>query len=333
MKPPKKTGIFMTASAQNNVIINGSFKNLDVGIEAAPGVAYTAINNTFQNVREPFRSPHASKMDVRGTRISDDPKLRGDRRGGSRTGWRKLSGPPLPVQCGQCGAIFPSANYPYAGAYFNSWNNEETCPDCGNEHAKVSEGIFDLSGEFIRVIEAPEITHDLIRAIAQVGNDYLIHKINADEAVDLFQKISPKLGILANKARNNGLAALAVIASLASIGGYILAREQTALAREQTALAHEQTQIAREGLRLQKEGPPPLTRDQMLELLGQRRFTSDGNSHQVQHDVKHDRGKKPTTDKPPSTSGSVDLHRKRKPKSREIRRKTRQERRQAFCGR
>jgi hypothetical protein len=54
--------------------------------------------------------------------------------------------------------FFPSRNYNFGGLYFEAWDNEEPCPECGFERAKLSEGIFDLKKDAVRVLSAPDIT-------------------------------------------------------------------------------------------------------------------------------------------------------------------------------
>lgn len=234
-----------------------------------------------------------------------------------------MDGPPLPVYCANCDTIFPSNNYLYAGSYFNSWDNEEPCPECGNEHAKVSEGVFDLSGEYIKVISAPEFTHDLIRAIGGIAQDYLDHNLTPDEAVSRFEAVSPKFGDLAKKAFKMGMAALTFIALLATIDTYRLTREQASLAREQTA-------IAREGLKIQKEAPQPLTQEQLLEIIKTMRFVSldakptTADPHTMAH------AEEPTIKKSAPHSKVAKTASKRKQKAREVRRKAAHERRCMF---
>src|SRR5580700_4480252 len=140
---------------------NNSFTNLDVGIRAKGPVDITAENNYFHNVGTPYDIAGARSADIRGTRITNDPKFT-NRNTRAFAGWTKPNGPPLPAFCPSCKSIFPSKNYNFGGRFFTVWGNEETCPECGFEHAKLSEGIFDLASEAVKVLSAPDITHAML---------------------------------------------------------------------------------------------------------------------------------------------------------------------------
>lgn len=129
---------------KNARLSNVSFSGLDVGIQADASSCFTADNLRFNNVGMPFDV--RGRAGVSGTRIRDDPKLR-QSSNKSFAGWRKPNGPPLPAFCPECKSVFPSTNYNFGSSYFYSRDNEEICPVCRNEHAKLSDGLFDLSQE------------------------------------------------------------------------------------------------------------------------------------------------------------------------------------------
>jgi hypothetical protein len=90
------------------------------GIRAHGPVDIVAENVTFQNVQQPWDIAGARSVDVRGTRIKDDPKQKA--KTSPRTssiGWTKPNGPPLPAYCSECKTIFAPKNYNWGGAYFN----------------------------------------------------------------------------------------------------------------------------------------------------------------------------------------------------------------------
>jgi hypothetical protein len=145
-----------------NVHISGAH----TGIKSDGPIDLITENVTFDNVRQPYDISGARSADISGTRITNDPKARRpSSTKKSSLGWQKINGPPLPAFCPSCKSIFPSRNYNLGGAYFNAWDNEETCPECGFENAKLAEGIFDLASEAVKVLSAPNITHAMLLAL------------------------------------------------------------------------------------------------------------------------------------------------------------------------
>jgi hypothetical protein len=73
-------------------------------------------NNIFNNVVTPFDMAGANSGTVEGTRVINDPKLRFDEDAIRRSvGWRLPNGPPLPVFCPNCKAIYASKNFIFSG--------------------------------------------------------------------------------------------------------------------------------------------------------------------------------------------------------------------------
>lgn len=162
--------------------------------------------------------------------------------GGDSVGWTRPGGPPLPVYCPNCKAIFPSKRYFFSGAFFNVWNNEEVCIECGFEHARLSEGIFDLAGEAVRILSAPDITHVMLRSVLSISNELLSGTIGPESAVQKYQKVLPRLGKLARTWLRRGketVIFLGAVAGIVSLYQIELGREQVRLGREQVALQRE----------------------------------------------------------------------------------------------
>jgi hypothetical protein len=227
---------------------NSTFKDVGTAIRADGPIDLSLENISLDNVRTPFDLRAGGSVTASGTRIMNDPKLLSI--GKNATGWSRPSGPPLPVFCPACKSIFPSRNYAFGGMYFNAWDNEETCPECGSAHAKLSEGIFDLAGETVRIISAPDITHAMLAAIKKTTDEFNSGKITPQAAVTQLNKISPKLARLFRKTFSTCNSLLTALSVLIGIACLVAALQQTELAKEQTGIAREQ-------LALQKHATDP----------------------------------------------------------------------------
>ncbi len=178
----------------NTVTDGGTFLQSDVPIHVE------ASGNTFENVERPFDLAEGSTGEFRDNRILRDPKLglahglSQGRRDGVSKGWRQLKGPPLPVFCPNCGHVFPSKNYVFAGTYFYCWGNTEECVNCGYEKAELSKGVFDLSHETVIALRAPEITHDMIRRLSELGELAISGKLVPDKVIKAATEIHPTFG-------------------------------------------------------------------------------------------------------------------------------------------
>lgn len=163
-------------------------------------VHFIGENLEFDNIETPFDLAPGSTADIRGTRITRDPKIPRDPKTGPLTkrvsrGWTGAleKGPPLPSFCPSCKATFASRNYRFSGAYFNLWGNEDTCAQCGFEHAKLAEGIFDLTAATAKALTAPDITHAMLAAIARIAQDTISGDLSAEDAQQRLQAIYPQL--------------------------------------------------------------------------------------------------------------------------------------------
>ena len=203
-------------------------EGFDTGIsyDGAPGSQITAENVSFDNVRLPYDIRGVEAAHIKGSRIANDPKLnhRPPSRPGSSVGWRRLEGPPLPVFCPSCKTIFPSQNHQFVGTYFYLWDNEEPCPECGNQHAKVSEGVFDLTKDAVRILTAPDVTYALLTALQGVLERAAAGEINPAQAAAQIEAINPSLAKWLKKATEFGeralLLALAIIGTTYAVKSY-----------------------------------------------------------------------------------------------------------------
>jgi hypothetical protein len=192
--------------------------NTETGIKSDGPNDLVVENVTFDNVRVPYDISGARSASIRGTRIPNDPKIGPSRNDGTRSsvGWRKLHAPPLPAFCPSCKSIFASRNYLFAGMYFNCWNNEETCPECYNEHATLSEGIFNLTKEIIEILRAPDITYALVQALITTAESTIKGTTNPDEAEEYLNSLSPRLGKLIHSATSFGVGGIDLLQWLLS---------------------------------------------------------------------------------------------------------------------
>lgn len=173
------------------VLKNVRIEGFDVGVEADNASSFSAENLSFDDVGEPFRVG-ADNADIRGTRITNSPHKRGN--AGSFVGYRKARGAPLPAYCPSCKTVFPSANYNVGSSRFYSFDNEETCPKCGDDHAKVGDGLYDTTADIVRIVRAPDFTHAMAQSLRTVLSDMRQGKIEPEEAIERIETFAPSLG-------------------------------------------------------------------------------------------------------------------------------------------
>lgn len=231
-------------------IQNLHFKGGHTGIKAGPGVEIDAQGLTFDNVLKPFDLDPSVRLTLGGSRVVNDPKIRPPAETShstSRTseqrnafvGWTRPDGPPLPSFCPDCNSVFPSANYVFGGAYFRSWGNTEQCPHCGRSNAYLSEGVFDLSRDVVRVISAPDMTHAMLQALVALAEESINAEVAPDDIARRLEAISPNLGVLAKKALKIGFGVVTFVSAIAGIYSLYLDAVQTDIAREQLRLDRE----------------------------------------------------------------------------------------------
>jgi hypothetical protein len=199
-----------------NVYLRGA----SVGIKSERPVHIRGRKLHFDDVETPFDLAPGSTADLEGTRISRDPKKNPTPKTGSRIGWTPAltSGPPLPSFCPNCKTVFASANYKFSGPYFWLWGNEDTCPECGYEHAKLAEGIFDLTTEAVKVLTAPDMTHAMLRSIGSIMESLLSGAMTERDATSELEAISqPVANLLAVAGQHGPTAAMYVTLVIAVI--------------------------------------------------------------------------------------------------------------------
>lgn len=240
---------------------NVTIANADIGIEADSNSSIYSKNLTFDNVAKPFSVSGAEQVYLDSTRIRNDPKTADLRRGGSFSGWRKPSGPRLPAHCMKCDLVFPSINYNIGSSLFYSRNNEETCPRCGFEHAKLSDGLFEVTKEVINILSEEYHSIYSVNILNNLINKYLDSNLELLILTDEIKIISPNLSYKIQEIYYKysktyfryAMNALAVATFI--LGIYMLDMDKKALelARQSIEVAREQLEIDKEALAIEKE--------------------------------------------------------------------------------
>ncbi|WP_157182202.1 hypothetical protein [Methylobacterium sp. WSM2598] len=211
----------------------------DVGI-SAHNSEFTANRLAFDNVVRPFDISGDGYARVEGTRITNDPKLGTEVTRKTTVGWTR-NGPPLPAQCPNCKAVFPSRNYDIATPRFFSRDNEESCPECKKYGAKVADGLFDLTSDAVKILEAPDITYAMVAALARIAEDVSANRITPQQAVEKLAYVDPRIGSIAKKVVGFGGSAIEFLTFAIGLAALIYTHIGTTATLEARDLAREQT--------------------------------------------------------------------------------------------
>lgn len=282
-----------------------TFQDFDIAIRGAPGATVRTEGVQFDNVAIPFDMPAHGPSSVCNTTIINDPKLKR-----SFSGWTKTSGPPLPVYCDQCKTITPSKNYNFSGAFFNSWGNEDTCLACGNVHAKLSEGSFDLTQEAIKIIRGPDFTYEMVRSLSVVYKSLESREIVLAEAINRANSISSTYGSLIRRALKIGRAHAQLVLLITPIAlGYWQIRLQQAA-----------------------NASSDISADKILDAICSLQIRPSGVCrNEVHQNDAATPAAKPTNAEAPTEARSVVILADKKPKARHIRKKSDASRRRALA--
>ena len=132
-------------------------------------------NVTFRDVKQPF-DVWGDNFSIAGTRISETSDFRAAQAnrwaseaasGGSKYRLKARDRPlSAPATCPRCGAVFPSKRYTIMNArFYSSSNNQEICPRCGSDEARLAQGLLDLANDTIRLINGPIDTSRMIELL------------------------------------------------------------------------------------------------------------------------------------------------------------------------
>jgi hypothetical protein len=170
----------------------------------------------------------------------------------------------------------------------------------------VSDGIFDLTAETLGVIQAPDFTHVMLAAVAALASDIVDEKVGSEEAVTRYAAISPKLGEIARSALSIGKGALFYLSAGAAIYATVLQQQSVDLQKASNASSDHALELT-------------------LKALSDLKFLDN----EQQHRERATSGG-PTECESAAEPRSFKLKPHRKPKAREVRRKSDAARRQAF---
>lgn len=287
---------------------NVHFANWDVAIQSNAGASVEADNLSFDNVRVPFDLAGNAESRVQGTRIINDPKAKEQSRGKAFSGWRRPHGPPLPAFCPNCKTVFPSRNYNFGSSRFYSRDNEETCSECRFEHAKLSDGLFDLAGNAVRALDAPDITHAMLAAINRIASAAVSEKLTPEQTIKDIEKVKPPIANYLRTALTLfGPTGMAYVAAALSVAAIVYAHVQTGATLESLDLDREQTQIAREALTLQKEqSSPDKVLERIVDELADIKFILEAPRQAERQEAAQEPSNAPADSEPPPETSSGD---------------------------
>jgi hypothetical protein len=112
----------------------------------------------------------------------------------------------IPAFCLTCGRVFPSQMFgfaPGARVRIHAMGNIETCPYCGGM-AQTADGVFEVTGDILRVVSAPQITRDMLAALSVVVRRAFQENNPPEEVAQEVEKIDPSFGSLIRRSAMGG---------------------------------------------------------------------------------------------------------------------------------
>lgn len=218
----------MAKKRPSATIENCEFTNFGTGIQSS-GFDLNVKNVSFDNVHQPF-DIKGERVSIAGTRIRNDPKTFAQTPAsrGAHVGYRRPNGPPLPVYCKNCRTVFNSQNYNVGSPAFYGYDNEEPCLNCNFKHARVSDGLFDLSKDVARALAETELSRDELQALNVVTSELISNAITAKKAEKKLKATVPRFAKYLSAARKYGDKATLYISLLLNVGTlYIAANGNT----------------------------------------------------------------------------------------------------------
>ncbi|QEN86889.1 hypothetical protein FZC33_11365 [Labrys sp. KNU-23] len=186
---------------------------VSIGIHVEGATNVTIENNIIVGATIPIVVGHGVTGTIKGNVVRDDPKSSMPTTD-IDTLLREVNhstAPLLPAFCALCGTLFPTRNYVLAGRYLDIQNNTEPCPSCGDPSAKLSDGIYDLAGQVARILGAPDITVDRLKAIGLIIEDVRQGLISPADVSATIEQHSPELSDLWKWAIANGVGIVSLL--------------------------------------------------------------------------------------------------------------------------
>ena len=187
----------------------------------------------------------------------------------------------------------------FGGLYFHCWNNEETCPECGVFGARLSEGLFNLAGEVAVALNAPDLTHAMLKSIAATAGELRAGSITPEDAAVKIQKVDPRFEGIFRKAIKIGLSAVAFVATIAGIYSTYLAQVTLTQSEEETTWLREHA-----AQQLHSDQRQEKLLEQLLEAIaGLRIVLRPQDDQEPQDDLAERHTPSPPKSKPPLKRG------------------------------
>lgn len=110
----------------------------------------------------------------------------------------------IPAHCPSCGAVFQSRILSISGNVKNLTlsGNKETCPFCSST-ANTAEGVFDLAGDVLSIISAPQITQQMLHKLNQLVAESYDEKADPEVLAQKAIQINPTFGNLIRTINKN----------------------------------------------------------------------------------------------------------------------------------
>lgn len=232
---------------RTRIIADGlTIRGARVGIQSDGPIDFIGQNVSMENVDRPYDLAAGSHVDLKNSRVrySDALSSKDQARGGSYRAASSERRPhmPLPLYCQSCKSVSASQKHTFEKCYFNSFGVMETCPRCGAD-AELAEGVFDLTGDALQIISAPDFTHVMHAALQAIIADVERGAIKPEEAIAKAGLISPALAATLKKGAVMGAAVLTLL----------IAAMSCHYTRVQAINSTAQTEIDRQGLELQQQ--------------------------------------------------------------------------------
>jgi hypothetical protein len=106
----------------------------------------------------------------------------------------------IPAFCLTCGRVFPSQilNVIGGNVRLHAMGNIETCQYCGGM-AQTADGVFEITGNILRVVSAPQITRDMLAELRAVVTKAFLAKEPLEQVAQEVEAIHPSFGPLVRR--------------------------------------------------------------------------------------------------------------------------------------
>ncbi len=177
----------------------------------------------------------------------------------------------------------------------------------------LSEGLFDLTQETVKILSAPDFTHAMLQSAKRIADEVITGSLDETEAARQFEVISPDFKRLLSKAPGILYNTIMLVAQV--IGAYYAWAAYD---------PHKQSPQTPASINTATDG--------VLKEMENKVITSSGVRNKTDPNDHRSAATDPAKSEPPPKRGMSEVLRESKPKARDIRRKAEKERRRAFRG-